>query len=179
MKFRNKNEQNIPVQSLSKDTKATRRKAHTVFISLCNRHSTHLLSSLKSLVSESEKLWQGGEISDEELALMYEAFVLISNEMKNFDSQFQFISYLLDTPKKLWQSEPITQLISSEVLLLKSVGIIDEPNSQTKEQLFTARYKMYQALNTFRVCAKRMPSNPKVYILSLFDWILIESFYYD
>lgn len=95
--------------------------------------------------------------------------------MKNFNEQYKFISYLLETPKKTWQSKQISEgivnnifisynlsVVSQEALFLKAVQLIDEPDEKKRVALITIAEQILHVLNIFYSCARRMPSDPKV-----------------
>jgi exportin-5 len=160
MQFRIEKEANRPVSNLSEDTQGTRRKAFSVFIHLCNAHSGYLLNFLNSFVDNSEKLWKENKIASAEIVMLYEAFVVISNQWKNYDKQFQFLCYLLNSSKEEWKSRPFSEVVSSEELLLKGLGIIEEPDENKRNALKEVRERIIHNLTMFRSIAKRMPKKP-------------------
>lgn len=110
---------------------------------------------MKQFVDQAENLWKNKQIMSQELIHLYEAFVTISAEMKEPEQQGQFIAYLLESPKKEWNNILINQLCSSEPLLLKSLGIVPEPNPQLKQQLVETLEKTTYIMNLFTGIAKQ------------------------
>jgi hypothetical protein len=73
---------------------------------------------------------------------MYEAFVVISRELSNKDSQLQLLHYLLQKPKSDWQNSNLAQVVGDPSLLLKMVGIIPEPNQQQAQALYQVYFPL-------------------------------------
>lgn len=145
------------MKQLSEDTISARRKANSTLISFCRGHSKLLLPLLNTLVERAEKLWQSNEILGEELILLYEAFVVVSNQMQDFEKQSNFLSYLLASAKNEWHSEPIQQVIKSEELLLKGIGILPEPNQDKQVALSNIVNRIIYILSLFHSISRRMP----------------------
>ena len=161
MQFRLDSELNKPLSTISEDSQAARRKAFAVFINLCNTNSGYLLPAIDKLVNNAGLLWTEQKISSPELIMLYEAFVVISNEWKNYDKQFQFLVYLLNSLKDEWKSKPFCEVASSEELLLKCLGAVEEPDENRRNALREMREKILHTLSMFKSVAKRMPNNPQ------------------
>jgi hypothetical protein len=157
LQFRAVNEKQISLNQLSQSSKDARGEALSSLIKICKANAQLLLQYLRPFVDQAEQLWKKQEIMSSELVLLYEAFVTISAEMKDADSQSQFLAYLLDSPKREWTGPLISQLCSSEPLFLKSLDIIDEPNPQQKNQLIEYREKILYILTLFHGIARRAP----------------------
>lgn len=158
MKFLMQNE--TPYQR-SSETNDARKKAFSTFINICKDQSKYLLPSLKLFIDKTHDLSTKGEITDQETTLLYEALIVISAGMKTFDEKVNFLGYLLDNNIKIWKSQPVTEVLNSDVLLLKAFNLIDEPNQKTKELLVDTKRKIYFCVNLFQSSIKRMECDPK------------------
>ena len=54
------------------------------------------------MMQDSQKSWVDQQINDNELALMYESFAIISTEITDFNQQKEFISQLLNPMIEEW-----------------------------------------------------------------------------
>ncbi|KAG2378072.1 hypothetical protein C9374_008694 [Naegleria lovaniensis] len=161
MQFRPSKEVGKAVEELTEDTSTARQKAHTTFISLCQANAKDLPEYLKQFVDQAEQLWAKKEILSNELILMYEAFVVISNEWKDLNQQCQFLDYLLSPLINELNSNLYREVCGSVELLYKSAGIIPEPNQETKTKLEEIKGRIFHILTTVTSLAARMPENPQ------------------
>eukprot|EP01080_Neovahlkampfia_damariscottae_P002186 gene2186-2050_t len=156
MQFVSKNE-----DQMSEDTKAARQKSQSIFVSIAGDHSTTLLPMLKILVDRAGVMISKNLISQSEASVLFGSLIVISNEMKNYDEQTKFLGYLLNDSMTTWKSQPITEVINSEVLLLKALGVIEEKDENTKKALEEVFQKIQKCLQIFLSATKRMMCDPK------------------
>ncbi|KAL9646411.1 hypothetical protein ABK040_006410 [Willaertia magna] len=161
MQFRPSKETGRKPEDLTEDTTAARKKVYTTFIAFCRAHAAKLPNYLKQFVDESEKLWAKHEIVNSELTHLYEAFVVISNQWKNYNQQKQFLDYLLSPLLNEWNSNPFKEVLGSVPLLFKAIGIVGEPNQEMKSKLEEIKEKIFHVLNTITSLSDSMPSNTK------------------
>ena len=161
MQFRPQKEVGKSVEDLTEDTSSARQKAHTTFISLCQTNAKELPQFLKQFVDQAEQLWSKKEILSAELILMYEAFVVISNEWKDLNQQKQFLDYLLTPLINEWNSNLYKEVMNDVVLMYKSTGILPEQNQEMKAKLEEIRGRIFHILQTVTGLADRMPENPQ------------------
>ena len=99
------------------------------------------------LVNKSDELWKKQDINREELLLMYEAFVMISNEIKDSKKIDEFYNFLLSSSIKEWNMNEITQILNSPELFLKSLGIIQDQDKSKQLSLESSFAKLKYILN--------------------------------
>ncbi|EFC50263.1 ran-binding protein 21 [Naegleria gruberi] len=161
MQFRPSKEVGKAVEDLTEDTSSARQKAHTTFISLCQSNAKDLPQFLKEFVNLAEQLWSKKEILSNELILMYEAFVVISNEWKDFNQQKQFLDYLLSPLINELNSNLYKEVMNSVPLLYQACGILNEENQEKKAKLEDIKSRIFHILTTITSLADRMPENPQ------------------
>jgi hypothetical protein len=116
---------------------------------------------LKVFVDKASEMVKNKLISDSESSILFGALIVISNEMKNYQEQKNFIGYLLNEHIKIWQSQPVTEVLNSDILLLKALGIIEETDPKTKEALKNVLENIQSCLEVFFSATKRMQCDPK------------------
>eukprot|EP00761_Pharyngomonas_kirbyi_P002726 gb/GECH01002730.1/.p1 GENE.gb/GECH01002730.1/~~gb/GECH01002730.1/.p1 ORF type:complete len:1189 (+),score=277.17 gb/GECH01002730.1/:1-3567(+) len=152
----NMNQPNASIDSLPEDCQAARRKAHTVFIKLAKKHGRALLPHINHLVERTHQILQAGKFREREAAFIYEAFTFISNEMRNFEQQSDFLHTLLNGFASELSSDQVMEVVSSPKSLLTCLGVLGGESIRAS--------RLHFLLSVFWNTARSMPSkNPEQY----------------
>eukprot|EP01126_Amoeba_proteus_P048877 TRINITY_DN5672_c0_g1_i13.p1 TRINITY_DN5672_c0_g1~~TRINITY_DN5672_c0_g1_i13.p1 ORF type:complete len:1193 (-),score=217.68 TRINITY_DN5672_c0_g1_i13:422-4000(-) len=152
------NETNLFV--LSKSTLLTRREAVNALLDLSRSMSTQLLQRISKLTSILSDMFSSDKLLTTEQVTALRALVTLSNGMKNFHEQVNFLSSFLLGLENNWLSGDLTNILSSPNHLLPFLGVGSRDDKLTIRKRVE---KLSGILHSFFVIwsAIRIPQTPE------------------
>eukprot|EP00698_Gefionella_okellyi_P025617 TRINITY_DN9443_c0_g1_i2.p1 TRINITY_DN9443_c0_g1~~TRINITY_DN9443_c0_g1_i2.p1 ORF type:complete len:1017 (-),score=242.53 TRINITY_DN9443_c0_g1_i2:19-3069(-) len=147
------------------DDVSARRQATVTLISICKNLAAHMLPYLSELMSNVQQLYSQQLIRDTELTALTEPLIIISNEMKQYDQQVNFLSQMMSNVEADWVSQTVQLAVSDPICMLQCLGFLGEQGQPTlpQAQNVALRNQIYRACTTFFIAARRCqaPTDPK------------------
>jgi hypothetical protein len=161
--FKRPNEPTL--DTLSKPTLEARRKAATTFIYLCDTLPDKLVQHVPMLIVAVKDMF--GQLLDSEKIYLIEALASVSNGMKSFEAQAQYLSQLLANVEEEWLAPAVQECCTTIDQFLTTLNIHPQATPAQREQnapvCKAKRGAIYRLVNTFYYIWKRvsMPSTPE------------------
>lgn len=128
--FKRPNEPTL--DTLSKPTLEARRKAATTFIYLCDTLPDKLVQHVPMLIVAVKDMF--GQLLDSEKIYLIEALASVSNGMKSFEAQAQYLSQLLANVEEEWLAPAVQECCTTIDQFLTTLNIHPQATPAQREQ---------------------------------------------
>ncbi|XP_067939110.1 exportin-5-like [Watersipora subatra] len=139
---------------------ALARHAGAIFIRLATMHPKQLVPQFKTLHESTQRCRQNTD--NRTFRYLLEGLLLVSNEMKNYSLQLEYIELVLENSIKKWNEPQLQQARKSALEMASYIGLLSPPDS---DPIFNERrYQLQELFRDFLIVARRVvtPADPEV-----------------
>ena len=121
---------------LSPDTRGTRRRAAAALVRLANRVPRLLLPCFPDLCDLTLQLMRDQRIFQQEVMMLYEVLVLVSNSMEDAEQRVSFVGEVLREPLETWGGEAVGMALGRRERRYFALHLELYPSSNCGKNLF-------------------------------------------